>query len=99
MQKFLKLESPCLKFVDATSLLIQEARKLTSGNKIMCVSLIWLLQESYCLPPSRIMKYQAVLVKQEDVELKVTSILNPDLFLNVSTEEREIEHNYLQTIE
>lgn len=34
MQKFLKLESPCLKFVDATSLLVQKARKLTLGNKI-----------------------------------------------------------------
>lgn len=55
------------------------------------MSLIWLLQESLWLPPSRIMKYQAVLVKEKDVELKVTNILNLALFLNVSTAEREIE--------
>lgn len=45
------------------------------------------------------MKYQAVLVKEKDVELKVTNILNLALFLNVSTADREIESNCLQTIE
>lgn len=59
------------------------------------MSLIWLLQESFWLPPSRIMKYQAVLVKEKDVELKVTNILNLALFLNVSTAERETESNCL----
>lgn len=45
------------------------------------------------------LKYQAMLLEQEDAELKVTNLLNPAVFLTTDPEAGELTHNCLQTIE
>ncbi|RMC04176.1 hypothetical protein DUI87_18995 [Hirundo rustica rustica] len=48
--------------------------------------------------PNRFLKYQAILVEQDDVEIVVTNIVNPASFLSGSTGEPVI-HDCLETIE
>ncbi|RMC16935.1 hypothetical protein DUI87_06190 [Hirundo rustica rustica] len=48
--------------------------------------------------PNRFLKYQAILVEQDDVEIVVTNIVNPASFLSGSTGEPVI-HECLETIE
>ncbi|RMC21714.1 hypothetical protein DUI87_02582 [Hirundo rustica rustica] len=50
------------------------------------------------LSPQRFLKYQAILVEQDDVEIVVTNIVNPASFLSGSTGEPVI-HDCLETIE
>lgn len=46
------------------------------------------------------LKYQSVLVEQEDVELKVTTVVNPAQVLNTPMQgEEQLTHDCLQTIE
>ncbi|GAB0207054.1 protein NYNRIN-like [Grus japonensis] len=46
------------------------------------------------------LKYQVVLLEQDDVELKVTSAVNPAMFLTLNEESEEpLSHDCLQTIE
>ena len=52
------------------------------------------------LSPSRMLKYQVMLLEQDDVELKVTSAVNPAMFLAMNEESEEsLSHDCVQTIE
>ncbi|RMC03832.1 hypothetical protein DUI87_19585 [Hirundo rustica rustica] len=50
------------------------------------------------LSPQRFLKYQAILVEQDDVEIVVTNIVNPASFLSGSME-KPVIHDCLETIE
>ncbi|KAK4822220.1 hypothetical protein QYF61_011861 [Mycteria americana] len=95
----------CLRAVAATVFLIQEARKLTIGQKIIVYVLhmvIYVLEQKggHWLSPSRMLKYQVILLEQDDVELKTTTAINPVMFLNLEVRDSELLHrDYLQTIE
>ena len=45
------------------------------------------------------LKYQAVLLEQDDVTLKSTSMVNPAMFLSAQQTEGNLEHDCLQTTE
>nr|XP_009513079.1 PREDICTED: LOW QUALITY PROTEIN: uncharacterized protein LOC104053351 [Phalacrocorax carbo] len=51
------------------------------------------------LSPSRMVKYQVVLLEQDDVELKTTAIVNPAMFLSAENPTGSLEHDCLLTIE
>ncbi|KAK4811225.1 hypothetical protein QYF61_022122 [Mycteria americana] len=93
----------CLRAVAATVLLIQEARKLTMGQKItvyvphMVISVLK-QKGGQWLSPSRMLKYQVTLLEQDDVELKTTAAVNPAMFLSSEMGE-SLHHDCLQTIE
>ncbi|GAB0190206.1 protein NYNRIN-like [Grus japonensis] len=94
----------CLRAVAATVLLIQEARKLTMGQKIVVYvphMVITVLEQKggHWLSPSRMLKYQVVLLEQDDVELKATAIVNPAMFLTTENPTEKLEHDCLITIE
>ncbi|GAB0210119.1 protein NYNRIN-like [Grus japonensis] len=94
----------CLRAVAATVLLIQEARKLTMGQKIVVYvphMVITVLEQKggHWLSPSRMLKYQVVLLEQDDVELKATAIVNPAMFLTTENPTEKLEHDCLVTIE
>ncbi|GAB0207686.1 hypothetical protein GRJ2_003234300 [Grus japonensis] len=94
----------CLRAVAATVLLIQEARKLTMGQKIVVYvphKVITVLEQKggHWLSPSRMLKYQVVLLEQDDVELKATAIVNPAMFLTTENPTEKLEHDCLVTIE
>ncbi|GAB0207993.1 protein NYNRIN-like [Grus japonensis] len=94
----------CLRAVAATVLLIQEARKLTMGQKIVVYvphMVITVLEQKggHWLSPSRMLKYQVVLLEQDDVELKTTAIVNPAMFLSTENPTEKLEHDCLLTIE
>ncbi|GAB0209353.1 protein NYNRIN-like [Grus japonensis] len=77
----------CLRAMAATVLLIQEARQLTMGQKIVVYvphMVITVLERKggHWLSPSRMLKHQVVLLEQDDVELKTTAIVNPAMFLS-----------------
>ncbi|GAB0203794.1 hypothetical protein GRJ2_002845000 [Grus japonensis] len=94
----------CHKSVAATVLLVQEARKLTMGQKIVVYvphMVITVLEQKggHWLSPSRMLKYQVVLLEQDDVELKATAIVNPAMFLTTENPTEKLEHDCLVTIE
>ncbi|XP_048145927.1 uncharacterized protein LOC125319005 [Corvus hawaiiensis] len=94
----------CLKAVAATVLLIQEARKFTLGQHIVVYvphAVINVLEqkEGHWLSPSRMLKYQSVLLEQDDVTLKTTSVVNPAMFLSSTLLDSVPEHDCLQSIE
>ncbi|GAB0210204.1 protein NYNRIN-like [Grus japonensis] len=94
----------CLCAEAATVLLIQEARKLTMGQKIVVYvphMVITVLEQKggHWLSPSRMLKYQVVLLEQDDVELKTTAIVNPAMFLSTENPTEKLEHDCLLTIE
>ncbi|XP_014732822.1 PREDICTED: uncharacterized protein LOC106853854 [Sturnus vulgaris] len=62
------------------------------------VSAVLEAKEGHWLSPQRFLKYQAILVEQNDVEMVVTNIVNPASFLSKSMEEPVI-HDCLETIE
>jgi len=73
--------------VAAKVLLIQEAQKLTMGQKMVVYvphMVVTVLEQKgdHWLSPSRMLKYQVVLLEQDDVELKTTTIVNPAMFLS-----------------
>lgn len=81
----------CLRAVAATVLLIQKAHKLTLGQKMIvqvphAVTTVLEQKGGHWLSPSQMMKYQAVLLEQDDVELKVTTTLNPSTLLSMPDE-------------
>ncbi|GAB0201691.1 protein NYNRIN-like [Grus japonensis] len=45
------------------------------------------------------LKYQVVLLEQDDVELKATAIVNPAMFLTTENPTEKLEHDCLVTIE
>ncbi|KAK4815923.1 hypothetical protein QYF61_010180 [Mycteria americana] len=92
----------CLRAVAATVLLIQEARKLTMGQKIMFYvphMVISVLEQKggHWLSPRRMLKYQVTLLEQDDVELKTTTVVNPAMFLSLEVGE-SLHHDCLQAI-
>lgn len=81
----------CFQAVAATVLLNQKACKLTMGQQMTVyvphMVLSGLEQKGgHCLSPSRMLKYHTVLLKQDDIDLKTTTMINPAIFLNSITE-------------
>ena len=77
----------CLRAVAAVVLNIQEAQKFTLGQKITVlvshtVSAVLSMKEGHWLSPQRYLKYQSLLVEQDDVKIEVTDIVNPASFLD-----------------
>ncbi|XP_074716940.1 uncharacterized protein LOC141940063 [Strix uralensis] len=93
----------CLRAVAAVVLNIQEARKFTLGQKITVlvshmVSAVLDMKGGHWLSPQRYLKYQALLVEQDDIKIDVTNIVNPPSFLSGTTGE-PVTHDCLETIE
>ncbi|XP_056372049.1 uncharacterized protein LOC130266810 [Oenanthe melanoleuca] len=94
----------CLKAVAATVILIQEARKLTLGQHIVvyvphAVAAVLEQKGGHWLSGNRVLKYQSLLLEQDDVTLKTTSVFNPAMFLSSILIDNEPEHDCLQIIE
>ena len=75
LDKVSKGWSGCLRAVATTVLLIQEAQKLTMGQKMVVYvphMVVTVLEQKggHLLSPRRMLKYQFVLLEQDDVELK-----------------------------
>ncbi|RMC20690.1 hypothetical protein DUI87_01542 [Hirundo rustica rustica] len=92
----------CLRSTSAVAVNIQEARKFTLGQKMTVlvshtVSAVLEVKEGHWLSPQRFLKYQAILVEQDDVEIVVTNIVNPASFLSGSMGEPVI-HDCLEAI-
>ncbi|RMC22136.1 hypothetical protein DUI87_03009 [Hirundo rustica rustica] len=93
----------CLRAVAAVAINIQEARKFTLGQKMTVLvshtmSAVLEAKGGHWLSPQRFLKYQAILVEQDDVEIVVTNIVNSASFLSGSMGEPVI-HDCLETIE
>ncbi|XP_040974404.1 uncharacterized protein LOC115353618 isoform X1 [Aquila chrysaetos chrysaetos] len=93
----------CLRAVAAVVINIQEARKFTMGQKITVlvshtVSAVLEQKGSLWLSPQRFLKYQAILVEQDDIEIVVTNIVNPASFLSGTLDEPVI-HDCIETME
>ncbi|RLV64146.1 hypothetical protein DV515_00017547 [Chloebia gouldiae] len=87
-----------------TVILIQEARKITMGRHIdvyvpHMVTTVLEQKGDHWLSPSRMMKFQVILMDQDDVTLKTTNLLNPALFLGTPSEENSLEHDCMEVIE
>ncbi|XP_077642335.1 uncharacterized protein LOC144247010 [Lonchura striata] len=93
----------CLRAVAAVIVNIQEACKFTLGQKMTVlvshtVSAVLEVKGGHWLSPQRFLKYQAIMVEQDDVEIVVTNIVNPASFLSGNQGE-PVEHDCLETIE
>ncbi|XP_027525044.1 uncharacterized protein LOC113959940 [Corapipo altera] len=94
----------CLKAVVAVIINIEEARKLTMGQKMTVlvshtVSAVLEQKGDHWLSPSRFLKYQAILAESDDITIQVTNIVNPTTFLEGRMSAEPIEHDCLETIE
>ncbi|XP_058680545.1 uncharacterized protein LOC131571793, partial [Ammospiza caudacuta] len=94
----------CLRAVAAVIINIEEARKLTLGQKMTVlvshtVSAVLEQKGNHWLSPSRFLKYQAILAESDDVTIQVTNIVNPASFLEGRALAEPIEHDCLETIE
>jgi len=92
-----------LRAVAAVILNVQEARKFTLGQKMTVlvshmVSTVLEAKGGHWLSPQRFLRYQAILVEQDDVEIIVTNIVNPASFLSGNTGEL-VHQDCLETIE
>ncbi|XP_077644845.1 uncharacterized protein LOC144247578 [Lonchura striata] len=93
----------CLRAVAAVVINIQEARKFTLGQKITVmvshtVSAVLEQKGNHWLSPQRFLKYQAIIVEQDDIEIIVTNIINPASFLSGAQRE-PLSHDCIETIE
>lgn len=95
----------CLQAIAAAVLLIQEARKLRTGQHStgfvphMLTSILE-QKEGHWLSPSRMLKYQVVLLEPDDVELKTTAATNPAVLLDPkAVDEGALTQDCLQTME
>lgn len=82
---------------------IQEARKFTLGQKITLlishtVSTVLEVKGGHRLSLQRFLKYQVILVEQDDAEIIVTNIVNPATFLSRTLGE-PVAHDCLETFE
>ncbi|KAJ7425641.1 hypothetical protein BTVI_02318 [Pitangus sulphuratus] len=96
--------STCLRAVAAVVMNIEEARKLTVGQKMTVlvshtVSAVLEQKGNHWLSPSRFLKYQAILVESDDATIQVTNIVNPVSFLEGKTSANPVVHDFLETIE
>lgn len=94
----------CLRAVAAVVINIQEARKFTLGQKMTVlvshtVSTVLEQKGGHWLSPQRFLKYQAILVEQDDVEITVTNIVNPASFLSGRGQGEPVAHDCIETIE
>ena len=86
----------CLRAVAATVMIIQEARKLTLGRMMVVYvphMVISVLEQKggHWLSQSRMMKYQVILMEQDDAILKTTNLTNPAVFLSSVQEEGQLK--------
>ncbi|XP_021237979.1 uncharacterized protein LOC110390798 [Numida meleagris] len=93
----------CLRAVAALVINIQEAWKLTMGQKVTVlvshtVSTVLEVKGGHWLSTQRLLKYQAILVEQDDAEIMVTNIINPASFFSGVTGE-PVSHDCLETTE
>ncbi|TRZ08484.1 hypothetical protein HGM15179_018616 [Zosterops borbonicus] len=93
----------CLRAVAAMVLNIQEAQKFTLGQKMTVlvshtVSAVLEVKGGHWLSPQRFLRYQAIMVEQDDVEIVVTNTVNPASFLSGNTG-KPVHHDCLETIE
>ncbi|RMB94966.1 hypothetical protein DUI87_28627 [Hirundo rustica rustica] len=93
----------CLRAIAAVAVNTQEAPKFTLGQKVTVlvshtVSAVLEVKGGHWLSPQRFLKYQAIMVEQDDVEIVVTNIVNPASFLSGSMGEPVI-HECLEAIE
>lgn len=93
----------CLRAVAAVVLNIQEARKFTLGQKMTVmvshtVSAVLEQKGNHWLSPQRFLKYQAIMIEQDDVEIVVTNIVNPASFLS-GAQGKPVSHDCIETIE
>lgn len=93
----------CLRAVAAVILNTQEARKFTLGQKMTvlvshAVSAVPEAKGGHWLSPQRFLRYQAILVARDDVEIVVANIVNPASFLSRNTGE-PVHRDRLETIE
>ncbi|KAK4811076.1 hypothetical protein QYF61_016362 [Mycteria americana] len=94
----------CLRAVAAVVLIIQEARKFTLGQKMVvhtshAVTSILEQKGGHWLSPSRFLKYQAVLMEQDDIEIVTSAVINPASFLSNKQEMKTVVHDCIETIE
>lgn len=92
----------CIQAVAATSILVEESRKLTFGGKLMVHTLhsvrnILNQKAEKWLTDSRMLKYEAILLNQEDLTLVTSKILNPAQFLYGEPKE-ELIHDCMELI-
>ncbi|RMB97323.1 hypothetical protein DUI87_26219 [Hirundo rustica rustica] len=93
----------CLRAIAAVAVNTQEAPKFTLGQKMTVpvshtVSAVLKVKGGHWLSPQRFLKYQAIMVEQDDVEIVVTNTVNPASFLSRSMGEPVI-HECLEAIE
>ncbi|KAK4812345.1 hypothetical protein QYF61_017122 [Mycteria americana] len=94
----------CLRAVAAVVLIIQEARKFTLGQKMVvhtshAVTSVLEQKGGHWLSPSRFLKYQAVLMEQDDIEIVTSAVINPASFLSNKQEMKTVVHDCIETIE
>ncbi|RMC21399.1 hypothetical protein DUI87_02263 [Hirundo rustica rustica] len=84
----------------STDLRVQEAHDQTEHNCFVPRGHIHIKAKGHLLSPSRMLKYQVVLLEQDDVELKTTAAINPAMFLNTkAVDDGALAHECLQTME
>ncbi|RMB97496.1 hypothetical protein DUI87_25977 [Hirundo rustica rustica] len=93
----------CLRAIAAVAVNTQEAPKFTLGQKMTVlvshtVSAVLKVKGGHWPSPQRFLKYQAIMVEQDDVEIVVTNTVNPASFLSGSMGEPVI-HECLEAIE
>ncbi|KAK4815454.1 hypothetical protein QYF61_002843 [Mycteria americana] len=94
----------CLRAVAAVVLIVQEARKFTLGQKMVvhtshAVTSVLEQKGGHWLSPSRFLKYQAVLMEQDDIEIVTSAVINPASFLSNKQEMKSVVHDCIETIE
>ncbi|KAK4817868.1 hypothetical protein QYF61_001681 [Mycteria americana] len=94
----------CLRAVAAVVLIVQEARKFTLGQKMVvhtshAVTSVLEQKGGHWLSPSRFLKYQAVLMEQDDIEIVTSAVINPASFLSNKQEMKTAVHDCIETIE
>lgn len=92
-----------MRAVAALALNIQEACKFTLSQRITVlishtVSAVLEVKGGHWLSPQRFLKYQAILMEQDNVEIVVTNIVNPVSFLRGIMGE-PVSYDCLETIE
>ncbi|KAJ7411879.1 hypothetical protein BTVI_48369 [Pitangus sulphuratus] len=95
--------STCLRSVAVVIMNIEEARKLTMGQKMTVllshtVSAVLEQKGGHWLSPSRFLKYQAILAESDDITIQVTNVVNPASFLEGRMSAEPVEHDCLETI-
>ena len=81
---------------------IQEACKFILGQKTTAlvsytVSAVLEVKGRHWLSPQRLLKYQAIMLEQDNVEITVTNVINPASFLS-GNQGDPVHHDCLETI-